>query len=204
APIAGKMDIKSITIAGDVIPIFGPTDHERLDAEMGMAGSDHHLPLPDDFPPNDHDEVHLTDSSIADVTFYSDLSGPLKPDAEFNKLTFAAYADSVTLAKLLLLQETLPNGEAPVGGNQPKVLSHLLSDLTGQPYDFAQMTLIGNHGGDILTASMPGVLDPYGQPVAPTSNYVPGIFNAQPITNATNASPIVITTTDTTSLHTGD
>jgi hypothetical protein len=203
-PLPGKMDIKSITIAGEVIPIFAPTDHERLDVYMGVEGSDHHLPLPANFAPNQQDEVHLTDNSVVDVTFYGDLTGPLKPDVEFNKQTFAAYADSVTLAKMLLLQETLPNGEAPVDGKQPKVISQLLSKLTGQPYDFAQMTLIGNHGGDVLTATMPGVTDPYGQPVAATSNLAPGVFNSQAVLNATNASPIVITTADTTSLHTGD
>src|SRR5262249_48898549 len=42
------------------------------------------------------------------------------------------------------------------------------------------------------------------QPVNATSSYSPGLFYSQPITNATNTNPIIITTTNTTSLHTGD
>jgi hypothetical protein len=100
------------------------------------------------------------------IEFHAGAKGALKPDVEFDKSKFAAYADSVTLGKISMLQETLVN-EAPVGGVQPKTISRLLTDLTGKSYDFERMTLNGRHGGNILTATMPGAVDSLvGRPVS--------------------------------------
>ncbi len=74
-----------------------------------------------------------------------------------NKETFAAYANSVTLTKMLLLMEDDPltAGASSADGQ----LSQLYSDLTGSPYDFSLLNLNGNHGGNVLTATLPGVAD---------------------------------------------
>ena len=184
------------------------------------------------------------------LEFYEGARGHLKPNAEFDKAKFYPYANSVTTSKMLLLQENLPNGVAPIAGLQPKVISHLLSDLTGQPYDFARLSpngaVIGatigspivittasttglatgdlvtindvtgntaangtftitvinatsfrlngatgiipfagggrwtqyeNHGGNIMTVSMPGVTDVFGEPASARQTYT-GPINA--------------------------
>ena len=173
-----SLEGQPVTIQETEIPIFKPTDHDKLDQYLGFGDSDHHLPRKGEGlgATETTDTVTLTDGSVVDITLYGNPQGALNPDAEFDKQKFAAYANSVTLAKMLLLQETLPNGETPVGGKQPKTISKLLTDLTGQPYDFAQMTLTGDHGGDIMTATMPDVVNSYGQPVnitsqGPTTSY---------------------------------
>ena len=74
------------------------------------------------------------------------------------------------MSKMLLLQETVVDA-APMAGLQPKTLSKLFTDLTGQNYDFAQLTLNGHHGGDIMTATLPNVVDAFGQPVSVLEKY---------------------------------
>jgi hypothetical protein len=78
---------------------------------------------------------------------------------------------------MLLLQETVFD-EAPVNDVQPKTISKLLTDLTGQDYDFAKMTLNGDHGGDIMTSTMPDMADGLGSLV----NYPPPISSDEWLT----------------------
>jgi hypothetical protein len=147
------LDAKSIMIDGKGIALFDSTAHERLDRYLGFAGTSHL---------EDLDEA-LLDQSV--VQFWPNAHGRLKQDVEFDKTKFAAYANALTLGKMSLLQETLV-GADPVAGLQPKTISKLLSDVGGQPYDFATMTLNGQHGGNVLTATMPGAVDSIiGRPV---------------------------------------
>ena len=143
--------------------MFQPGDHEKLDRYMGLDDTDHHLPT----------DLTSPVQQFGDMTieYYAGAQGGLKPNVEFDKDKFAAYANTVTMAKLLLLQETLPNGQTPVGGQQPKTISKLLTDLSGHAYDFAAMQLNGDHGGNLLTATMPNVVDAYGQPVSQIAKY---------------------------------
>ena len=87
---------------------------------------------------------------------------------EFDKDTFAAYANSVTLGRMLLLSEE------PVDGNQNSVnqLSRLYTDVRfrsrhdAATYDFSLLNFNGAHGGNIMTTTLPGVYDPEDRPVA--------------------------------------
>ena len=152
--------VKTLTIGGHAINLFRPTDHDRIDHILGFTNADHTEFLDIADIQNDIDP-----ESDLQIEFHPGAKGHLKPNVEYNKEKFAAYANSVVLAKLALLQENLVD-EAPVGGLQPKTISHVFSDLTGQPYDFALMDLNGNHGGNILTATLPDATDIYGQPTS--------------------------------------
>ena len=143
--LAAKMDAKSITIGSTIIPLFKPGDHERMDAYLGLTAN-HHQPAPPDA------------GGTSAVEFYGTPSGVLKDDAHFNKQTFAAYANSVTLTKMMFLMEQPVDGETTGAGE----LSNLFSDLAsvgGPPvtYDFTKLNMHGAHGGNILTATLPGV-----------------------------------------------
>ena len=70
------------------ILLFQPTDHERLDQYMGLAG-DHHVTTAQETP------VTLTDGALAEFTLYEDAKGGLKENVEFDKKVFAAYANSL-------------------------------------------------------------------------------------------------------------
>ena len=161
------MGVKNIIIDGKTLPLFKETDHARLDQYLGFVGTDYNLPI-------DLDEFEdlLAEAEVTNVTFefHPNARGRLKPNVEYDKEEFAAFANTRTTAKMLLLQENLVN-EAPVGGLQPKTISKLLTDLTGRNYDFAKMNLNGNHGGNIMTATMPNVIDPFGLPVSVLQQY---------------------------------
>lgn len=158
-----KMDLASIEIdiAGiDVeIPIFKSGDRELLNQYLGIVGDDEqiHNPAPNDI-------IEDLEVSVAGVTinFHENPTGALKDDISFNKEAFSAYDNAVTLSKLLLLQENPIDGEA-TGSNQ---LSQLFSDIltaqnNGNPvtYDASLLNLNGNHGGNILTMTLPGIAD---------------------------------------------
>ncbi|MEP7157786.1 MAG: right-handed parallel beta-helix repeat-containing protein [Chloroflexota bacterium] len=161
--LSSKMDLASITVTvlgeARVVPIFKPGDHERLDALLGITPPDHH---------NDRPGALLSPVTIAGVTFtfYADVEGTLTDNAEFNKETFAAYANSVTLARTLVLMENPVDGET-TGANQ---LSELFSDvrarlgLSPSAYEFSLLNLHGAHGGNVLTATLPGVSGTVGRP----------------------------------------
>src|SRR5262249_25553572 len=87
---------------------------------------------------------------IPGITFYPGARGPLNDNVEFDKLKFAAYANTVTMAKLVLLQELPVDGQFQAGQ-----ISALFKNLTGAPYDARKLILNGAHGGNILTATLP-------------------------------------------------
>ncbi|MDZ4736982.1 MAG: LEPR-XLL domain-containing protein, partial [Rhodospirillaceae bacterium] len=144
--LSSKMDLASIDVGTLLnVPIFKPGDHELLDAYLGMTPADHH----EDVPAG----LHL----IPFATFFADAEGRLTDgltdEAHFSKTAFAAYANSVTLTKLLYLMETPPDGSTEGAGQ----LSVLYSDLSGTVYDFTLLNMHGAHGGNVLTTTLPGV-----------------------------------------------
>ena len=162
------MDVASIDFGASVQQLFTPTDHERLDLYLGFEGKDHLRPF----------QEGLGTDVFDNIMFYDGARSGLKDNVEFDKQEFAAYANSVTFGKLMLLQEELVN-ESPVAGDQPKVLSRLMSDLVTDDvndgsnyfYDYATHQLNGNHGGNILTTTMANVSDQFGQSVDATTIY---------------------------------
>jgi autotransporter-associated beta strand protein len=139
--LSAKLDLATLlSPAGVIVPMYKPDARERLDALMGIDAAAHSGLL---------DERIIDSLPIA--TFHEGAIGPLNPNVEFDKEKFAAYANAVTLSKLLLLQETPVDGES-VGAGE---LSRFFSDQTGQPYDFGLLNLNGAHGGNILTTTLP-------------------------------------------------
>ncbi|KPJ90223.1 MAG: hypothetical protein AMJ53_14410, partial [Gammaproteobacteria bacterium SG8_11] len=153
--------------------LFKAGSREKLDSFMGFTG--------DFFEELDQEivEVQLGDDPATAWflrMFYQKdsngkIRGKLKENVEFDKQKFSPFADSQVLSKLLLLQETTVKGVDDVlpgkygssaVAEDPKTISKLISDLIDQPYDFSKMRLNGNHGGNILTATMPGVVDEFG------------------------------------------
>ncbi len=162
--------------------LFKSTDHERLDQILGFAGTDHLQPYTL--------SSYVQDFGTFMVVYHDDALGGLFDNVEYDKGYFPVYANSLMLSKLLLLQET-----DPLSSSQPKTISKLLSDLVSNPgrelgdpgylqpgnagyiyYDFGLMELNGAHGGDILTATMPGVIDKYGRPVSVIDKYGQPIY----------------------------
>ncbi|XZE52908.1 GEVED domain-containing protein [Planctomycetaceae bacterium SH139] len=177
---SSRMDVRSITIATGFadnpelhVPLFRPNDHERLDRILGFFGTDHLEPLE-----GDAGALFGAGSDVLDVQLNPNPMGALKDNAVFDKETFAPYANSVMMTEMLLLQEwdplRLENGQPPEPGDRakhPRVLSQLLSDLTGTNYDFAALVDNGQHGGNLLSATLPGVMDEYGVSVSNSDNY---------------------------------
>ena len=67
-----------------------------------------------------------------------------------------------------------PGKVATIAPGNPKNISRLLSRTLGKAYNFADPKSIlmnGSHGGNIMTATMIGVLDPYGQAVSVLEKY---------------------------------
>ncbi|MFN0038401.1 MAG: LEPR-XLL domain-containing protein, partial [Burkholderiales bacterium] len=96
-------------------------------------------------------------------SFNDDALAAPNAAAEFDKQTFAAYANSVTLSKMLLLTET------PVDGNPTATwanqISALFANVSGfAGYDAKLLNLNGAHGGNVLTATLPGVPGAEGRP----------------------------------------
>ncbi|MHB1241780.1 MAG: zinc dependent phospholipase C family protein, partial [Gaiellaceae bacterium] len=142
--LSSKMDLKSVEINGTVVPIFKPGDHAKIDAYMGIEGEAQSEPL--ELP------------AIPGLEFYPDARGRLNDNVEFDKSKFAAYRDSVTLAKLLLLQESDPlGGTTPGTGQLSAFVSRTLTGLSGTAtsYDWSKLNVVGQHGGNILTTTLP-------------------------------------------------
>ncbi|CAM5793933.1 LEPR-XLL domain-containing protein [Rhizobacter fulvus] len=149
--LSNKMDLESITIAGKLVPIFKPGDHERLDALLGLPAGHHGTVIPQN-----------VDSGPFQLKFFDDPEGGLNATAVMDKAAFDAYANAVTLSKMALLMES-PAGDAVAGaGAAAGQLSKLYSDALGKlngaatPYDFSTLNLNGAHGGNVLTATLPG------------------------------------------------
>ncbi|HEY3486170.1 MAG TPA: hypothetical protein VGK49_12350, partial [Ilumatobacteraceae bacterium] len=137
--MASKMDLATIQFEGRTVPIFKPTDHERIDAYMGVQGIAH------------ADEIFLDQGP--GFAFYDDPVGPLNDNVEFDKQKFAAYKNAVVLAKLLLLHE-LPQPVLP-GSASNGQLSKLVVDHLGGTYDWTLLNVVGSHGGNIFTTTLP-------------------------------------------------
>lgn len=107
---SSKMDVTSVPLGplGEV-QLFQPGDHAKLDSYL-------HLPA-------DH---------------HGGSGGGLSDDAQFDPTQFAAFRNTVTTAKLLLLDGTQ--------------MDHVLSDLTGRPYRLYADEAHGN----IMTTVLPG------------------------------------------------
>ena len=156
------MDMASITILAGlpgetVIPLFKPGDHARLDLYLGMP-ADHHEPAPAG--------TSLLDTDLGiSIEFYAgpedgtNPDGRLKDGAAFSKANFAAYANAITVTKLMYLMETPPDGELTSSGQLSKLYSKLDDAVAPGPgtYDFKKLNLHGAHGGNILTSTLPGV-----------------------------------------------
>jgi outer membrane protein OmpA-like peptidoglycan-associated protein len=116
----------------------------------------------------DDNEAVGNDVVIGDLifSFFDGAEGGLIDAAEFDTGTFAAYANSVTLAQMLLLMETPVDSET-IGADQLSLLySNVLADLNipDATYDFDLLNLNGAHGGNVLTATLPGVPGPASSP----------------------------------------
>lgn len=106
---SSKMDITSVPLGPlGTIEVFAPDTHAKLDSYLGLP-ADHH----------------------------TGEGGGLADDVSFDPRQFAAYRNTVTTAKLVLLD-----------GNQ---LDAVLSDLTGYDYH-----LYGPVNGNFMTTTLPG------------------------------------------------
>ena len=133
-----KMDVKSVF----GIPIFKPGDREKVDGYLGVVSHASPFELPLDLLPF--------------VEFYEGASGGMHPDVEFDKERFAGFANSVTLAKMALLQEDDPLGVVPL--EQLSLLARDGLAAVGTPmpaYDWGVLNMFGAHGGSILTTTLP-------------------------------------------------
>src|SRR5205814_6118111 len=110
------------------------------------------------------DDLSSVFYKLPGLSFYRNAKQRLDNNVEFDKTKFAAYFDSVVMTKLLLLHETEFALGAGGGATDPSLgqLSQLTRDqLTalGKPgaasYDFTLLNLLGDHGGNVLTATVP-------------------------------------------------
>jgi len=80
-------------------------------------------------------------------------------NVEFDKDKFAAYHDTVVLSKLVLVQELDPlGGVTPGTGQLSKLMSDALTAFNGStfaPYDWTLLNMVGNHGGNVMTTTLP-------------------------------------------------
>jgi hypothetical protein len=141
-----KMDVETVTIkllgVDTTIPVFKAGDHEKIDAYMGIEGI------------ANTEELSFSDLGPGDsgIVYHEGAVGHMDPNVEFDKEKFAAYADSVTLAKMLLLQETDPLGVGTIGDDQ---LSALMEAILGESYDWGLLNMVGDHGGNVMTTTLP-------------------------------------------------
>ena len=147
------MDVHEVTVTIDgqdtVISLFKAGDHEKIDAYMGIEGIANSRVL----------STEELNSPILGIEYHPGAVGQLDGNVEFDKQKFAAYANAVTLAKMLLLQETNPlGGPATVGSGQlSELMSDYLTQINGVPtsYDWGLLNPVGDHGGNILTTTLP-------------------------------------------------
>ena len=142
AGLSSKMDVKKLL----GVTIFQPGDRAKLDGLMGIGAGAHLGGTPDANP---------------GVEYYANPAGRLADNVEFNKSTFAAYANSVSLAKMALLQEVDPLGGAGlhVGRLSALATNGLTALSTPLAYDWTELNLVGGHGGNVLTTTLPQSLE---------------------------------------------
>lgn len=141
---AGMMDLPSIPLGGDTIGLFPEDAHERLDTLLGL--------------PDDHHAESL------EPLFGVDVSGPLLDGIDFDKESFAAYADAVTLAKLLTLDgETMDQVLRDLTG----LANYRLYETDGNLPDELGGIGPGNPapGGNVMITALPGLFDDVADPV---------------------------------------
>ena len=132
------LGLESIQIGASTLEVFQAGDREKLDGYLGLG-------------PNDHLPLTVPDLPVDAVSFHQNAVGRLKDNVSFDKTEFAAYADSVMLAKLLLLD-----------GNG---LSQVMTDLVGSNYDYMLMqpnvsdALETALQFNIMLATLPNVTD---------------------------------------------
>ncbi|MHC4507326.1 MAG: FG-GAP-like repeat-containing protein, partial [Planctomycetota bacterium] len=143
--MGNKMDVKSIQIGDSIIPIYKPTDHEKIDFYMGIEGA------------TQADPFQLPLDAIPGVEFYERPVAGVDNNVEFDKEKFAAYKDATQVAKMLLLMESPPDSESVGAGQLSALMSDALSVLNGTPttYDWSLLNNVGNHGGNISTTTLP-------------------------------------------------
>ena len=150
--MSNKLDLASVTVGSTVIPVYQPTDHAKLDGYLGIQGAAHASPIFLDHGPG--------------FTFYPNPTGVLDANVEFDKGTFAAYRNSVMLAKLLLLNDKPLGGAgaSPSDGGLSRLMSDQLAlAVPGSlPYDWSLLNSVGAHGGNIFTTTLP--MDGLGDP----------------------------------------
>ncbi len=149
--LGNKMDLASVSIGSTEIPIFKPGDHERLDEILGLPPNHHQGPVP----------IGIGLIPGIDFDFYPGAQAGLADNAELDKELFAAYANSVTLTKLMYLMEADPLSNslyASANGQLSDLYSDILTNLNGTTteYDFGNLNLHGGHGGNVLTTTLPG------------------------------------------------
>lgn len=129
---SAKMDLQQIDLGGTlgVVTLFQPGDHAKLDGYLGIT------------TPNDQHHTGTDDSQLRD-------------DVTFDPNNFAAFKNTVTLTKLLLL-------DGPT-------MDQVLTDLTGKPYTLycADRPTVPAAGNIMLTV-LPGVTESNGTPADPS------------------------------------
>jgi len=157
--LGAKMDLASVTVNSTKVPVFGPGDHAKVDGYMHING----IPLSDPLDP--------LLVGHPGMTFYPGARQRLTDNVEFDKDKFAPYFNSVVLSKLLLLHETALPGSGADTGALSRLINDQLAALPGPgrgtPYDFGKLNLVGEHGGNVMTATLPR-RDANGQPANAT------------------------------------
>jgi len=162
--LSNKMDLASVTIGGVTVPMFKPGDHAKLDGYMGIIGVEH------------SQELQGPLQEIPGITFYPNATFGLDQDVEFDQSRFAAYADAVTMSKLLLLQENAVPGETIELNQLSALVNNTRADLgipLATPYDWSKLNVNGDHGGNIFTTTLqrPGGLIPVFTDKGPTGMF---------------------------------
>ncbi len=142
------MDLETATIGSKTIDVFQPGDHAKLDSYLGIHSQPATDPIVSDNP---------------NFVFFDRPQTVVGPDIEFDTTRFAAFADAVTLGKLILLQENPVDGDVASAGQLSTLVNNTLADLgtpLSTPYDWSLLNMNGNDGGNVLTTTLqkPGVM----------------------------------------------
>ena len=129
---SSKLGLAAVGLGGiGTIDMFQAGDRAKLDAYLGITGD----------PLTTHNPLGSADI-LPGFIFHAGAVGGLKDDVTFSKSQFAAYANSVALSKLLLL-----DGQG---------LDNLISQFNGIPYQLASPE---GKSGNVMTTAFPGVVD---------------------------------------------